>query len=356
MATPLSIEIEISIWEIVMTINPERKTEFRSVWIKTAEHQLFHELETEYGFPRATCRSLVQLMQEFIEENYGNLRGDNQIIYHDVSKDEPPGKQLDKIKIVSVKLTLSHPEDAEILEKKGIHVLRQHKMMRFATEAYDQGGLLVQEDLALLLNSGRRTIQRDIAYLKKQEIIIPTRGSIQDIGPTISHKTNIVEFYLKGYEYTEIERRTRHTGQSIKRYIIGFSKVVMLQSKGYTVSYSPGCYGRINNNEAKTCVVINDDIAPHLKVIKHVVNDNEGTAKASDFTIYVWGDNPSPESFTGSEEGTTVAIYAGDYGVYEYDWNPDYDASYSPNCNGYIEGGEIKTCTITNDDIPSPPN
>ena len=55
-------------------------------------------------------------MTEFIEENYGNLRGDNQIIYA-VSKDEPPGKQLDKIKTVSVKLTLSHPEDAEILEK-----------------------------------------------------------------------------------------------------------------------------------------------------------------------------------------------------------------------------------------------
>ena len=66
MATPLSIEIEISIWEIAMTISPERKTEFRSVWIKTAEHQLFHELEKEYGFPRATCRSFVQLMQVFM--------------------------------------------------------------------------------------------------------------------------------------------------------------------------------------------------------------------------------------------------------------------------------------------------
>jgi hypothetical protein len=205
MATPLRIEIEYSVWEIAMTINPEQKSEFKSVWMKTAEQQLFYELETEYGFPRATCRSLVQLMEEFIEENYGNLRGDNQIIYHAVSKDEPPGKPLDKIKTISVKLTMSHPEDAEILEKKGIHALRQHKMMRFATEAYDQGGLLVQEDLALLLNSGRRTIQRDMVYLKKQEIIIPTRGSIQDIGPTISHKTKIVELYLKGYEYTEIE-------------------------------------------------------------------------------------------------------------------------------------------------------
>ena len=70
--------------------------------------------------------------------------------------------------------------------------------------------------------------------LRDQGIDIPTRGSIQDIGPTISHKTKIVEMYLKGYEYTEIERRTRHTGHAIKRYIIGFSKVVMLQSKGYS--------------------------------------------------------------------------------------------------------------------------
>ena len=88
-------------------------------------------------------------------DDFHELEGDNQIIYHAVSKDEPPGKQLDKIKTVSIKLTISHPEGAEIIEKKGIHALRQHRMMRSATEAHDQGGLLVQEDLALLLNSGR---------------------------------------------------------------------------------------------------------------------------------------------------------------------------------------------------------
>lgn len=152
---------------------------------KTSEQQLFHELETEYGFPRSTCRSLVQLMHEFIEQNYGNQREDKQILYHAVSKDEPPGKQLDKIKIVSVKLTITHPEDADILEKKGVSGLRQQKLVRFTTEAYDQGGLLVQEDLALLVNNSLRTIQRDMKELREHGIDIPTRGSIQDIGPTI---------------------------------------------------------------------------------------------------------------------------------------------------------------------------
>lgn len=231
---PISRGTQIYIWGKSMSINRDGVSELKSVWIKTAEQQLFHELEVEYGFPRATCRSLVQLMHEFIDQNYGNLRDDSQVIYHAVSKDEPPGRQLDKIKTVPVRLTVSHPDDSEVLEKKGIQGLRQHKLIRFASEAYDQGGLLVQDDLALLLTSSRRTIQRDMKELREQGIDIPTRGSIQDIGPTISHKTKIVELYLKGYEYTEIERRTKHTGHAIKRYIIGFSKVIMLHNKGFT--------------------------------------------------------------------------------------------------------------------------
>ena len=71
--------------------------------------------------------------------------------------------------------------------------------------------------------------------LREQEIEIPTRGSIQDIGPTVSHKTKIIELYLKGgYEYTDIEQRTRHTRDSIKRYISGFSKVILLSQKNYS--------------------------------------------------------------------------------------------------------------------------
>ncbi len=128
-------------------------------------------------------------------------------------------------------------------------------------------------------------------------------------------------------------------------------KLTELEVKGYKVSYSPGCSGRINNNEAKTCVVTNDDIAPHLKVIKHVINDNGGIAKASDFAMYVYGSNPTPSSFPGSENGTDVKIGQGYYNVDEY-WNPDYLPSYSPECNGQINLGETKTCTITNDDKP----
>jgi len=206
-----------------------------NAWRKTNEQELFNQLKTDYGFSQALSRSLVQLMHDHIETNYGNLREDSQVIYHAVSAQEPPGKLIDQLRLVPVTLTISHPDDAAILREQGVSGLRKHKLLRFADEAYDQGGLLIQEDLALLLTTSIRTIQRDMQEMRQQGIVVPTRGEIQDIGPTVSHKTKIVELYLKGYEYTEIERKTRHTGEAIKRYISGFSKVVLLSDQGYSV-------------------------------------------------------------------------------------------------------------------------
>ena len=48
---------------------------------------------------------------------------------------------------------------------------------------------------------------------------------------------------------------------------------------GYAASYSADCTGTIAIGETKTCTVTNDDIAPTLTVIKHVINDNGGTAR-----------------------------------------------------------------------------
>jgi uncharacterized protein YerC len=104
-----------------------------------------------------------------------------------------------------------------------------------ATEALDQGGLLTQEDLAVLLCSSRRTIRRDVKELKQQGIDVPTRGTLQDIGPGVTHKSKVVKMWLEGYEYTDIERKTGHSGFSVQRYLSGFSKVVRFNSRGYSL-------------------------------------------------------------------------------------------------------------------------
>lgn len=100
-----------------------------------------------------------------------------------------------------------------------------------------------------------------------------------------------------------------------------------------------------------TCTFVNDDITPQLIVIKHVINNNGGTADANNFTMIVTANNPSPASFSGDESGTTVILNAGAYGVTESGLS-GYTQSFSPDCSGSIAVGETKTCTITNDDQP----
>jgi hypothetical protein len=90
---------------------------------------------------------------------------------------------------------------------------------------------------------------------------------------------------------------------------------------------------------------------PHLIVIKHVVNDNSGNKSASDFTISVSGNDPSPASFPGAESpGTDVTLDPGSYNVTETGL-AGYVAFFSAGCSGSISLGETKTCTITNNDI-----
>lgn len=101
--------------------------------------------------------------------------------------------------------------------------------------------------------------------------------------------------------------------------------------------------------ENKTCTITNDDIAPRLNVIKHVINDNGGAKVAGDFTMNVTGTNVSSTSFAGSETGTQVTLNAGSYSVDEMNLS-GYTKTLGANCSGTIAIGETKTCTITNDD------
>ena len=208
---------------------------YKGPWVRSAQHRLFQTLETDYAFPRATCRSLVNLIWDFVNETFGEKIHEGQIVFHAASASEPPGKRISEIKTVPIHLTFHDRTDIRVLSQEGTSALRKHKVIRMANEALDQGGLLTQEDLAVLLCSSRRTIRRDIKELKGQGIEVPTRGTLQDIGPGVTHKSKVVKMWLEGYEYTDIERKTGHSGFSVQRYLSGFSKVVRFYSRGYSL-------------------------------------------------------------------------------------------------------------------------
>lgn len=122
---------------------------------------------------------------------------------------------------------------------------------------------------------------------------------------------------------------------------------------GYAISPSSvGCGGTIAAGETKTCMLIHDDLPASLRVVNEVVNDDGGTAQASDWAMTVTGSNPAPSGFPGEGgPGTTVTLDAGMYAV-AGTGPTGYTQTPSPGCTGTVAIGETRTCTITNDDRP----
>jgi prealbumin domain-containing protein len=131
----------------------------------------------------------------------------------------------------------------------------------------------------------------------------------------------------------------------------GLYSIGEIAVNGYTASLSADCTGTIAIGETKTCTITNDDIAPRLTIIKHVINNEGNDAAASDFTMQVTGTSVSSASFPGSEVGVTITLDAGSYSVDEAN-DAGYVKTLSTDCVGTIAVGESKTCTITNDDKP----
>jgi len=152
-----------------------------------------------------------------------------------VAATEPAGKSLEECQKVPVILTLdAGKEDTEVRAWQGVTGLRRTRILRLCTEAREQGGLLSYEDLAYrLLNCGLRTLVRDVAGLRQEGLVVPTRGQQHDIGPGQTHRVQAVRLFLEGHEPMEIARRLYHALSSIENYLTTFGRVVLLANKGY---------------------------------------------------------------------------------------------------------------------------
>ena len=71
--------------------------------------------------------------------------------------------------------------------------------------------------------------------LRRQGMFIMTRGTKHDMGPGLSHKTIILDLYFNGYTFSEIEQKTNHSENSVKRYLTDFVQVASL----YKQKFSP---------------------------------------------------------------------------------------------------------------------
>ncbi len=202
---------------------------------KTARSAIIASIARDFNLTPILAEAyFTQISDYFLQHAECDLAS-GQCQYLAVEENEPAGKPIALCKKVSVKLTLHKPEeDLPVYRERGLHGLRQHKITRITNEAIDQGGVLSYEDVAAILTCSVVTIKRDMSAMRRRGIILPSRGWRHEMGRGQTHKTQILGLYLAGHQFSEIERRTRHSETAVKRYIQDFARVVLLHRKGFS--------------------------------------------------------------------------------------------------------------------------
>jgi CRP-like cAMP-binding protein len=148
---------------------------------------------------RRTLRQ-VRIWLRHACEPLSNLRL-RQTFWFAVHKDEEPSysKTPDKTKIVPVILSVTHAEDRELRANGYSHKeIRKMRIARILKEAYEQNGVLTQADAAELLGVSIGVVGKDIReYQTENQVVLPYRGTIHDIGRAMTHKKIIIGLYLK---------------------------------------------------------------------------------------------------------------------------------------------------------------
>lgn len=198
---------------------------------KTPEQLFINSLRKEYELSPAESLGILELAKSCLFGEIPKVLGKQKFLC--ASKKAKHGRALKEQEMIEVELTLDNGiEDLDVLRIQGSKSLRQLKLLRITEEAYNQGGLLTQEDIGRLLQVSSRTIREDVKELQIDSNLVHTRGNEHDIGRGISHKSRIIELYLKGYTYDEIIRKSRHSAHSIKRYVSSFGRLLLIKSHG----------------------------------------------------------------------------------------------------------------------------
>jgi hypothetical protein len=217
-----------------------RQAEYDRLRTKTREHEFVDRLGREFEFSPRVSRGVLEVVEEMFFDN--RELGGGQIEYTCVAAEEGPGKSIAELKKVRVKLTRELMSDRDVQERLGESAMRKVQILRMTEEAYDQGGLLTQEDLGRILGVSSRTIRRDVEELMAKKVKLYLRGLQKDIGKGMSHKIWIVGLYLGWKTYGEIERITGHSVGSIKAYLNDFSRVLMAKERGIRSAKEIGFY------------------------------------------------------------------------------------------------------------------
>ena len=143
---------------------------------------------------------ILRLIEQ--RQDYAMDIDSGQVMWLGVKREERQnyGKNASNTEIVPVKLTLLSTEDIDMLSSGFTRrEVREKRIIRLFKEGYEQGGVLSNNDIALLLNISPSTVSKQVReYMERTKEVVPTRGTVHDLGRAITHKRIIIRLYLEG--------------------------------------------------------------------------------------------------------------------------------------------------------------
>jgi len=139
------------------------------------------------------------------------------------------GKSLDKCKQQPVIVDVINDTDIDDL-LSGISKMERTKKVavRLFNQAYEQKGVFTHGDVGSILRLSPGTISKYVvAYEKETGIVVPRRGNIHDMGPTLTHKVMIcTKMFREGKTVEQTARETNHSEAAVVRYGNDFRRVL----------------------------------------------------------------------------------------------------------------------------------
>jgi len=125
-----------------------------------------------------------------------------------------------------------HETDIEDIMKGQKKVL-----VRFFIQSYEQKGVLTHADAASILRLSMVTISKYIQeYEKETGRIVPRRGTIHDMGRSMTHKKIICQkHFAEGKTVEQTAKETYHSPQAVVRYTNDFKRVRECLKEGWNI-------------------------------------------------------------------------------------------------------------------------
>ena len=225
---------------------------FRRINDKSLRQLLIHRFLNDYGYDKGevTATAIVDDILQTVEDYFvitlpleklatgdelpeERLLRYGQLVWMAVPIDEYPerGKSIVKTRMQPIILTYLATEDIEAFRNQLTSRQLRKRLVRWCHQAYDQGALLTQLDLAVLLNVCDQVVMDSVnEWQKTTGEILPTRGNIHDLSGAITHKKEIITLYLQGNFTPTIAAKTKHSKEAVDRYIRDYESVKVVRA------------------------------------------------------------------------------------------------------------------------------